>query len=126
MENSVDLRYLIENEDLFEPAKIDEICGYIQDRKVQWNSGSIITESKSIILILFQKQLNANLEQTLSKQCHLEVRLRSVGKALNGLVLAEQNATTLNDMINHTAELAERVSAKVRRLDEARVSVTST
>lgn len=34
MDSSIDIRYLLENEDLFEPGKVDEICGLIQEREV--------------------------------------------------------------------------------------------
>lgn len=70
---------------------------------------------------LFQLQLNTHLEEILSKQCQLEARLRSVGKAINSLNTAKNNAGELSEMINHTSELSESVSKKVRKLDEARV-----
>lgn len=44
-----------------------------------------------------------------------------MGKAINGLTTAKNNAEALNDMVNHTSKLSENVSAKVRRLDESRV-----
>lgn len=37
MDCSIDIRYLIENEDLFEPGKVDEICGLIKEREVKEN-----------------------------------------------------------------------------------------
>ena len=48
--------------------------------------------------------------------------MRSIGVALSGLSVVSDKSRQLSDMINHTATLAESVSAKVRRLDEARVS----
>lgn len=71
----------------------------------------------------FQDQLNTHLEDVLAKQCHLEARLRSVGKAITGLTIAQTNACELSGQINQTSELSENVSMKVRRLDEARVSL---
>lgn len=65
--------------------------------------------------------MNSHLEEILSKQCHLEARLRNVGKAINSLATAKNNAGELSEMINHTSQLSESVSKKVRKLDEARV-----
>lgn len=81
----------------------------------------LLLQCKNIDSRPFQTKLDFHLEEILSKQCHLEARLRSVGKAINGLTTAKSNAEALNDMVNHTSELSENVSAKVRRLDEARV-----
>lgn len=47
--------------------------------------------------------------------------MSGIGRALSGLSLVSNDSRILNDMISHTAELSENVSAKVRRLDEARV-----
>lgn len=117
---AIDLRYLIETEDLFEPGKVEEICALIQDREVSILRCLITPELKQNLI--FQLQLNSNLEDILAKQCHFEARLRSVGKAISGLTTAQNNAGELRGMINHTSELSENVSMKVRRLDEARVS----
>lgn len=45
----------------------------------------------------------------------------SISKSKAGLQLIHQDSLNLQSMITHTATLAENVSAKVRRLDEARV-----
>ena len=47
--------------------------------------------------------------------------MHHIGLALSNLNAVSENSKNLSNMINHTAELAENVSAKVRRLDEARV-----
>lgn len=48
--------------------------------------------------------------------------MHNIGRSLNGLKVVTNDAKKLTDMINGTADLAENVSAKVRRLDKARVS----
>lgn len=45
----------------------------------------------------------------------------SIGRALTGLNIVHGDSKKLSDMIIHTSVLAENVSVKVRRLDEARV-----
>lgn len=47
--------------------------------------------------------------------------MRNIGRALTGLNIVRNDSSKLSDMITTTAVLAENVSAKVRRLDEARV-----
>lgn len=50
--------------------------------------------------------------------------MNGIGRALTGLALIHNDSIKLTDMIGHTASLAENVSAKVRRLDEARSRVS--
>lgn len=50
--------------------------------------------------------------------------MHGIGRALSGLAIVQNDSTKLTDMIGHTAQLAENVSAKVRRLDEARTRVS--
>lgn len=71
-----------------------------------------------------QKQINDKLEAILSKQVHLEAKMRNVGKALAGLEVVSKDSKKMSSQISHTSDLAEKVSEKVRRLDEARVSKT--
>lgn len=52
--------------------------------------------------------------------------MSGIGRALTGLSLVSNDSRNLSEMISHTAELSENVSAKVRRLDEARVSCEQT
>lgn len=66
--------------------------------------------------------MSKQLEMLLSRQCHLEAKLRSVTKALPNLQVVKSDANQLSEMIAHTSSLAENVSAKVRKLDDARVS----
>lgn len=61
------------------------------------------------------------MEGILSRQCHIETKMRNIGRALTGLNIVRNDSSKLSDMITTTASLAENVSAKVRRLDEARV-----
>lgn len=48
--------------------------------------------------------------------------MNNIGRSLAGLNVASDEANKVNSMIENTSSLAENVSAKVRRLDEARVS----
>lgn len=48
--------------------------------------------------------------------------MAGITKTLNNLNMVRVDSNKLSDMINHTSVLAKNVSAKVRRLDEARVS----
>lgn len=49
--------------------------------------------------------------------------MHSVGKSLNNIISAGNESHVLNKTIVKTSQLAENVSSKVRRLDEARVRV---
>uniref|UniRef100_U5EZ33 Conserved oligomeric Golgi complex subunit 4 n=1 Tax=Corethrella appendiculata TaxID=1370023 RepID=U5EZ33_9DIPT len=71
-----------------------------------------------------EQEIDKKLEDILSKQCHLEAKMRNISHALHSLNQVGDNSKKLSEMINHTAELAENVSAKVRRLDEARNRVS--
>lgn len=50
--------------------------------------------------------------------------MRNIGMALSNLSLVADKSRNLSEMIDHTSQLAENVSAKVRRLDEARGRVS--
>uniref|UniRef100_A0A182IKX9 Conserved oligomeric Golgi complex subunit 4 n=1 Tax=Anopheles atroparvus TaxID=41427 RepID=A0A182IKX9_ANOAO len=71
-----------------------------------------------------EQQIDTRLEEILSQQCQLEAKMRSIGIALSSLNVVSDKSRHLSEMINHTASLAESVSAKVRRLDEARSRVS--
>ncbi|XP_058121521.1 conserved oligomeric Golgi complex subunit 4 [Anopheles ziemanni] len=71
-----------------------------------------------------EQQIDSRLEEILSQQCQLEAKMRSIGIALSSLNVVSDKSRHLSEMINHTASLAESVSAKVRRLDEARSRVS--
>lgn len=47
--------------------------------------------------------------------------MNNIGRSLTGLKVANDESNKVNSMIENTSILAENVSAKVRRLDEARV-----
>ncbi|KAF4527190.1 hypothetical protein B566_EDAN006116 [Ephemera danica] len=64
------------------------------------------------------------LETILSRQCHLEAKLKHMVKAVPTLQQLHSDAVQLADRIAHTSELAENVSAKVRQLDLARSRVS--
>lgn len=70
-----------------------------------------------------ESQVNAQLENLLSKKFNLEARLRNCSIKHQQLLKASvsDDSKKLSDMICHTADLAEKVSAKVRRLDVARI-----
>lgn len=66
--------------------------------------------------------INNRLENLLGQQNKIERQMTSISRSLSGLNVANNEAKTVNVMINNTSTLAENVSVKVRRLDEARVS----
>lgn len=73
-----------------------------------------------------EAQVNRNLESVLSKKFALEARLRNCSIKHQQLLKASvcEDSKKLSTMIDHTAGLAEKVSAKVRRLDVARMRAT--
>lgn len=70
--------------------------------------------------------MNARLEELLGRQSKIEHQMTNIGRSLVGLNVASDEANKVNSMVENTSSLAENVSAKVRRLDEARVSKTNT
>ncbi|XP_040161849.1 conserved oligomeric Golgi complex subunit 4 [Anopheles arabiensis] len=97
------LNAFIEDSDISTTEGIEEVCQRITSK---------------------EQQIDSRLEEILSQQCQLEAKMRSIGVALSGLSVVSDKSRQLSDMINHTATLAESVSAKVRRLDEARSRVS--
>uniref|UniRef100_A0A182JSD8 Conserved oligomeric Golgi complex subunit 4 n=1 Tax=Anopheles christyi TaxID=43041 RepID=A0A182JSD8_9DIPT len=97
------LNTFIEDSDISTSEGIEEVCQRITSKELQ---------------------IDTRLEEILSQQCQLEAKMRSIGVALSGLSMVSDKSRQLSDMINHTATLAESVSAKVRRLDEARSRVS--
>ncbi|XP_046385126.1 conserved oligomeric Golgi complex subunit 4 [Ischnura elegans] len=75
-------------------------------------------------LLQQEEEVNIQLDALLSRQCHLEAKLRSVTKVLPSLKVVHSDATKLCEMISYTSNLAENVSAKVRKLDLARGRVS--
>ncbi|KAG8229831.1 hypothetical protein J437_LFUL008799, partial [Ladona fulva] len=71
-----------------------------------------------------EEEINLQLDALLSRQCHLEAKLRGVTKAIPNLKVIHSDAKTLSEMITFTSNLAENVSAKVRKLDLARSRVS--
>ncbi|XP_065085132.1 conserved oligomeric Golgi complex subunit 4 [Ochlerotatus camptorhynchus] len=71
-----------------------------------------------------EKEIDSRLEEILSQQCQLEAKMRNIGLALSSLSTVADKSRNLSEMIDHTSQLAENVSAKVRRLDEARGRVS--
>lgn len=70
-----------------------------------------------------KKQVDNDLEKNIQKKFSLEARLRNCSIKHQQLMKASlcEDSKKLDEMISHTADLAEKVSAKVRRLDTARM-----
>lgn len=58
----------------------------------------------------------------LSRHCQLDAKVRGITKVLPNLQVIHSDALQLSEMITFISTLAENVSAKVRQLDNARVS----
>lgn len=58
----------------------------------------------------------------MGRQSKIERQMNNIGRSLTSLNVASDEANKVNSMVENTSTLAENVSAKVRRLDEARVS----
>lgn len=69
-----------------------------------------------------QVKIDKNLENILSRQCHVEAKLQNISKVFPNVVVIRTEGEKFCNMITRTNELAENVSAKVRQLDLARVS----
>lgn len=67
--------------------------------------------------------INKQLNNILSRHYHVEAKLQNISKVLPNVVVIRGESEKFRDMINHTNELAEKVSAKVRHLDLARSRV---
>lgn len=70
-----------------------------------------------------QSEVDEALSGVLSRACTLEGRLRTASQAYTKLGEVKGDAQTAADMVDKTAALARDVSAKVRQLDLARVSL---
>ncbi|XP_016913115.1 conserved oligomeric Golgi complex subunit 4 isoform X1 [Apis cerana] len=68
-------------------------------------------------------KIEKNLENILSRQCHVEAKLQNISKVLPNVVIIRTEGEKFCNMITRTNELAENVSAKVRQLDLARSRV---
>ena len=66
--------------------------------------------------------MEKNLQLMLSRKCHLETKVKNIAKILPNMGIIHSDAKQLAEMISFTSSLAENVSAKVRKLDIARVS----
>lgn len=73
--------------------------------------------------VIFQSEVDEALSGVLSRACSLEGRLRTASQAYTKLGEVKSDAQTAADMVDKTAALAKDVSAKVRQLDLARVSI---
>lgn len=65
------------------------------------------------------------MEELLGRQSKIERQMNDIGRSLSSLKVADGEANRVNSMIENTSTLAENVSAKVRRLDEARVKINN-
>lgn len=61
------------------------------------------------------------MESILSQKSHIEEKISQIGQPVTDLNTLNGDSKKLAGMIDHTSVLAENVSDKVRRLDEARV-----
>lgn len=78
-------------------------------------------EVNEVIVSQFQDGVNVRLEELLGRQSKIERQMTNIGRSLSSLKVANDESNKVNSMIENTSVLAENVSAKVRRLDEARV-----
>lgn len=68
--------------------------------------------------------VNDKLREILSRQDQIDAKITGIIRGMSEIGLVKNDAGKLSEMINHTGVLAENVSAKVRRLDEARSRVS--
>lgn len=85
---------------------------------------SKINSEANFELINKENDINKRLESILQRQDTIENRMHNIGRSLTGLKIVVNDANKLTEMITGTSELAETVSAKVRRLDKARSRVS--
>ncbi|KAI8126883.1 Conserved oligomeric Golgi complex subunit 4 [Lucilia cuprina] len=71
-----------------------------------------------------EDEIELDLENLLSKQCQIESKMRGISRAMLVLNDVSKDSKKLDTQIVRTAQLAESVSAKVRRLDLARSRVS--
>ncbi|XP_028391854.1 conserved oligomeric Golgi complex subunit 4-like [Dendronephthya gigantea] len=67
-----------------------------------------------------EEQLDRELDALLDGQQKLDTKMNSLQKVVPNLQVVLRDAEKLHQMIDHTAELAEKVSSKVRKLDLAK------
>lgn len=118
---------ILEDEDLSTDEGIEKACQKITSAEVaiikyQFISEDFLIYNNTNIMIL-QDVITKQLENLLSRQNHIESKLMSISQSKGNLQVIYKDAVNLESMINNTANLAENVSAKVRRLDEARVCI---
>ncbi|CAB4029269.1 conserved oligomeric Golgi complex subunit 4-like [Paramuricea clavata] len=70
-----------------------------------------------------EEQLDRELDALLDGQQKLDTKMNSLQKVVPNLQVVLRDAEKLHQMIEHTAELAENVSSKVRKLDLAKSRV---
>lgn len=68
-----------------------------------------------------QGEITNKLDNILNQQCHVEAKLRNVSLLVPHINTLKSDAQHLSEMIQFTSTLAENVSAKVRKLDSAKV-----
>lgn len=71
-----------------------------------------------------EKEVESELEKLLSRQSHLETKIKAITKVLPNLEIIHSDAKQLYEMISFASTLAENVSHKVRKLDTARSRVS--
>lgn len=65
--------------------------------------------------------MTKTLDAILSKQSEVDTSLSNLSRVMTNVVKADTDSKNLSAQISHTADLADSVSKKVRRLDEARM-----
>lgn len=73
--------------------------------------------------IFLKEKVEKELENLLSRNLHLETKVRNIVKVLPNLEIISSDSKQLMEMISFASTLAENVSYKVRKLDTARVSM---
>ncbi|XP_014259594.1 conserved oligomeric Golgi complex subunit 4 [Cimex lectularius] len=71
-----------------------------------------------------EENVEKELQNLLSRHCHLEAKVKNIVKILPNLELVNSDAVQLSEMIGFASNLAENVSYKVRKLDTARSRVS--
>lgn len=69
-----------------------------------------------------QDDVSKRLDELLSRQSRIDRQMNGIGRSLASLTVAGEDAKSLDLVIDNASTLAGKVSDKVRRLDEARVS----
>ncbi|XP_055681003.1 conserved oligomeric Golgi complex subunit 4 [Lutzomyia longipalpis] len=98
-----DLEHQIQLCDLSTADKIEELCRKIDEK---------------------EDAVDEKLREILSRKEPVDTKMGAIVRGMDEIALVKGDSRKLAEMIGHTGILAENVSAKVRRLDEARSRVS--